>query len=42
MRRMICFDMDSTLIETEGIDELAIRDGVGDELNAITESAMRG
>ena len=29
MRRLICFDMDSTLIETEVIDELAIRAGVG-------------
>lgn len=42
MRRLICFDMDSTLIETEVIDELAIRAGVGDEVKAITESAMRG
>lgn len=42
MRRLICFDMDSTLIETEVIDELAIRAGVGDEVKAITEAAMRG
>ena len=42
MRRLICFDMDSTLIETEVIDELAIRAGVGDQVKAITESAMRG
>jgi len=42
MRRLICFDMDSTLIETEVIDELAMRAGVGDEVKAITESAMRG
>ena len=42
MRRLICFDMDSTLMETEVIDELAIRAGVGDEVKAITESAMRG
>jgi phosphoserine phosphatase len=42
MRRLICFDMDSTLIQTECIDELAIRAGVGDEVKAITESAMRG
>ena len=41
-RRLICFDMDSTLIETEVIDELAVRAGVGDEGKAITESAMRG
>ena len=42
MRRLICFDMDSTLIETEVIDELAIRAGVGDKVKAITEAAMRG
>ncbi len=42
MRRLICFDMDSTLIETEVIDELAIRAGVGEEVKAITERAMRG
>lgn len=42
MRRLICFDMDSTLIETEVIDELAMRAGVGDEVKAITEAAMRG
>lgn len=41
-RRLVCFDMDSTLIETEVIDELAIRAGVGDKVKAITESAMRG
>ena len=41
-RRLICFDMDSTLIETEVIDELAERAGVGDKVRAITESAMRG
>ncbi|MBQ9077516.1 MAG: phosphoserine phosphatase SerB [Muribaculaceae bacterium] len=41
-RRLICFDMDSTLIETEVIDELAIRAGVGDKVKAITERAMRG
>ena len=42
MRRLICFDMDSTLIKTEVIDELAMRAGVGDEVKAITEAAMRG
>lgn len=42
MRRLICFDMDSTLIETEVIDELAIRAGVGNQVKAITERAMRG
>jgi phosphoserine phosphatase len=41
-RRLICFDMDSTLIETEVIDELAERAGVGDKVRAITERAMRG
>lgn len=41
-RRLVCFDMDSTLIETEVIDELAIRAGVGDKVKAITERAMRG
>ena len=42
MRRLICFDMDSTLIQTECIDELAMRAGVGDKVKSITESAMRG
>lgn len=42
MRRLICFDMDSTLIQTEVIDELAERAGVGERVRAITESAMRG
>uniref|UniRef100_UPI004028B59D phosphoserine phosphatase SerB n=1 Tax=Paraprevotella clara TaxID=454154 RepID=UPI004028B59D len=42
MRRLICFDMDSTLIETEVIDELADRAGVGEQVRAITEQAMRG
>ncbi|MCR4919195.1 MAG: phosphoserine phosphatase SerB [Prevotella sp.] len=41
-RRLICFDMDSTLIQTECIDELAMRAGVGEQVKAITESAMRG
>ncbi len=41
-RRLVCFDMDSTLIQTEVIDELAIKAGVGDEVIAITEAAMRG
>ena len=41
-RRLICFDMDSTLVHTECIDELAARAGVGDQVKAITESAMRG
>ena len=41
-RRMVCFDMDSTLIQAEVIDELAKEAGVGEEVAAITESAMRG
>ena len=41
-RRLICFDMDSTLIETEVIDELAERAGVGPQVREITGSAMRG
>ncbi len=41
-RRLICFDMDSTLIKTEVIDELADRAGVGEQVRAITEKAMRG
>lgn len=41
-RRLVCFDMDSTLIETEVIDELAERAGVGEKVRAITERAMRG
>ena len=42
MRRVICFDMDSTLIQTEVIDELAMRAGVGDQVKEITELAMQG
>jgi phosphoserine phosphatase len=41
-RRLVCFDMDSTLIKTECIDQLAERAGVGKEVAAITERAMRG
>lgn len=41
-RRLICFDMDSTLIGTEVIDELAERAGVGEKVREITASAMRG
>ncbi len=41
-RRLVCFDMDSTLIEAEVIDELAKAAGVGEEVSKITESAMRG
>ncbi|UYG02546.1 phosphoserine phosphatase SerB [Halomonas sp. LR3S48] len=41
-RRLVCFDMDSTLIQAEVIDELARRHGVFDDVAAITERAMRG
>jgi phosphoserine phosphatase len=41
-RRLVCFDMDSTLIQAEVIDELAARAGAGAEVAAITEAAMRG
>jgi phosphoserine phosphatase len=41
-RRLAVFDMDSTLIEAEVIDELAKAHGVGDKVSAITERAMRG
>jgi len=41
-RRLVAFDMDSTLIQMEVIDELAKRAGVGERVAAITERAMRG
>lgn len=41
-RRLVVFDMDSTLITAEVIDELAIAAGVGDQVAQITEQAMRG
>lgn len=41
-RRLICFDMDSTLIKTEVIDELAKEAGVEGKVKEITERAMRG
>ncbi len=41
-RRLICLDMDSTLTKSECIDELAEKAGVGEEVKAITASAMRG
>ncbi len=41
-RRLICFDMDSTLIQTECIDQLAEKAGVGEKVRDITERAMRG
>lgn len=41
-RRLVVFDMDSTLIEAEVIDELAKAAGVGDQVAEITERAMAG
>jgi len=41
-RRLVAFDMDSTLITTEVIDELAVLANVGEQVSKITESAMRG
>ena len=41
-RRLVAFDMDSTLIEAEVIDELAKAAGVGEQVAAITELAMQG
>ena len=41
-RRLVVFDMDSTLIEAGVIDELAKEAGVGEQVSEITESAMRG
>ena len=41
-RQLFCFDMDSTLIQGEVIDELARMAGVADRVVAITASAMRG
>ena len=41
-RRLIAFDMDSTLIDTEVIDELARVAGVGAQVEAITSAAMAG
>lgn len=41
-RRLVAFDMDSTLIQGEVIDELARHAGVGDRVREITERAMRG
>ena len=41
-RRLVAFDMDSTLIQTEVINQLASAAGVGEQVAAITESAMRG
>ncbi len=41
-RKLVAFDMDSTLIHAEVINELAKLAGVGEQVEAITESAMRG
>jgi phosphoserine phosphatase len=41
-RRLVAFDMDSTLIEAEVIDELAAAAGVGEQVAEITERAMQG
>jgi phosphoserine phosphatase len=41
-KRLIVFDMDSTLIQTEVIDEMAEVMGVGKEIREITEKAMQG
>jgi phosphoserine phosphatase len=38
----VCFDCDSTLSRIEGIDELALRSGLGQEISALTEAAMNG
>jgi phosphoserine phosphatase len=42
IRRVVAFDMDSTLLQAEVIDELAKEAGAGEEVSAITEAAMRG
>lgn len=41
-RRLVVFDMDSTLVQVEVIDELAKLAGVGEEVTAVTAAAMRG
>lgn len=41
-KRLIVFDMDSTLIQTEVIDEMALDHGVGEKVKEITERAMNG
>jgi phosphoserine phosphatase len=41
-RRLVCFDMDSTLIAAEVIDELAAAAGVGPQVRALTAAAMNG
>lgn len=39
---VICFDCDSTLSKIEGIDELARRAGMGEEMSQLTDAAMNG
>ncbi len=41
-RRLVVFDMDSTLIQQEVIDVLAAHAGVGEEVSRVTEAAMQG
>lgn len=41
-RKLVCFDMDSTLIGQEVIDEMAVEAGIGDQVAEITERAMQG
>lgn len=41
-RRLVVFDMDSTLIQGEAIDELAGVAGIGDQVAQITEAGMQG
>lgn len=41
-RRLVVFDMDSTLIKQEVIDELAKEAGVGEQVSRVTERAMAG
>jgi phosphoserine phosphatase len=41
-KRLVFFDMDSTLVDMEIIDEMAKRAGVLKEVSRITEKAMRG
>ncbi len=41
-RRLIVFDMDSTLIKAEVIDEMAAAFGIGEKVKLITEKAMNG
>ncbi len=41
-KRLVVFDMDSTIVDAEIIDEVAKRAGVGSEVKALTEQAMRG